>query len=215
MTYEIKWTIEEIKRGFEAFLEAHRRYPTALDIDQYELLPSSRQIQRRFGGLIQLRTILGLPQDFLDFTRGNIRSTVSKKISARGIDVEKLIYDLLISRFGEICVHEQKPFGYYKNKSRLDFLVYCKNFKFGVDVFFANDVHSLGGCINIKEKSYKNIDFDLIFLSANNDIAQTTIDIFIEHKSNILDPYIKILNLENFQNFINKIEPLDILDIKD
>ena len=39
MTYEIKWTIEEIKRGFEAFLEAHRRYPTALDIDQYELLP--------------------------------------------------------------------------------------------------------------------------------------------------------------------------------
>ncbi|MES2971937.1 MAG: hypothetical protein V4702_06475 [Patescibacteria group bacterium] len=45
------WTIEEIKAGFEAFVKDYGRYPTALEIDAYEFLPSSRSLQRSYGGL--------------------------------------------------------------------------------------------------------------------------------------------------------------------
>lgn len=200
--------MDKIKNGFENFFQDYGRYPTAIDVDRYDLLPSSRQIQRKFGGLVNLRRTLGLPLDFLDFTRGEIRSETSKEISARGISFEKSIYNILVNKFGEICVHEQKPFGQYENKSRLDFFVYCKDFNFGVDVFFARDIHSLRGCVNIKERSYQNINFDLIFLSANQAIAQQMINTFVDNKLNKLNSRIKIFSFESFTKFLENLKPL-------
>ena len=49
------WTKENILNGLRKFFDDTGRYPTATEIDQNEYLPSSRQIQRAFGGLRNLR----------------------------------------------------------------------------------------------------------------------------------------------------------------
>ncbi len=63
-----KWTVNKIRDGFEKFYELHSRYPTAHDIDDFHLLPSSRQIQRKFGGLTNLRKVIGL--EIVNYGRG-------------------------------------------------------------------------------------------------------------------------------------------------
>ena len=44
----IKWDLNKIKAGLEDFYNLNNRYPSALEIDKYPLLPSSRQVQRKF-----------------------------------------------------------------------------------------------------------------------------------------------------------------------
>jgi hypothetical protein len=207
MSTSIKWTKEKIKHGLEEFFKANGRYPSASEIDKYNLLPSSRQIQRKFGGLVNLRSSLGLPDDLLDLTKGHVRSSMARKALSRGTDFEKIIYLLLVSKFGEIFVHAQKPFNNYTG--RVDFFVYAKNYKFGIDVFFAEEFRSFMGCVNIKEKIYEGVNFDVIFLSVNDAIAQKDIDKFITNKINKLKKNIRIFNLQSFKDFIKGIEPLD------
>ena len=44
-------TLKSVKNGFEKYYSLNGRYPTALEIDRCEYLPSSRQIQRNWGGV--------------------------------------------------------------------------------------------------------------------------------------------------------------------
>lgn len=61
MAFPKKWSLEIIRDGFERFKNEHGHYPKAPDdIDTCSYLPSRRQIQRIFGGLPQLRILLGL-----------------------------------------------------------------------------------------------------------------------------------------------------------
>ena len=39
------WTIEKIKNGFEKFYAENKKYPTADEINDFNSLPSSRQIE--------------------------------------------------------------------------------------------------------------------------------------------------------------------------
>ena len=200
----IKWTLEKIKYGLDEFYKSNNRYPSALEIDEYSLLPSSRQIQRRFGGLKELRRSLGLPEEDLDYTKGKTRSDVAKTIGIRGKNFEKEIYALLINKFGEIFVHQQKPFNNYK--SRADFFIYAKDYKFGIDVFYPKDLHSFVCCVNIKEKIYSNLDFNMIFLTINPSVNQTLIDKFLSRRKN-KTPH-KVMDFDEFKKHINTIAPL-------
>ena len=172
------WTKEKIKEGLQKYYNEFGRYPTAHEIDKYPYLPSSRQIQRRFGGLPELRKQLGI--EITDYTRGETRSHKAEIIGKRGLNYEKDIQKILIKHFGEIFVHEQKPFNDYSG--RLDFFVYAKDEKFGVDVFYAEDIHSLTGCINYKQRSYKGFSDTLILcllievISACNSALPSPVD---------------------------------------
>lgn len=199
-----KWNLNNIKYGLEDFYKLNKRYPSALEIDKYPLLPSSRQVQRKFGGLKELRKLLGLPNEDLDYTRGPARSGVAKAIGERGKDFEKEIYTILTKRFGEVFVHQQKPFNDYK--SRVDFFVYAKNYKFGVDVFYPKDLHSFVCCVNIKEKTYMNPGFDMIFISINPDIDQSLINKFISRRKNKTPQ--KVMDFDEFKKHIDTIIPL-------
>lgn len=202
--YEITWTIEKIREGFKRFFEENKRYPTTIDIDKCNYLPSSRQIQRRWkGGVRQLRQELNLTET--DFTKGKLRSDTATYIGSRGINKEREIQKILIDRFGEICVHEQKPFNNYSG--RFDFVVYGKNKKFAVDVFFPIHKNSLTGCINSKQRLYKEINFDVILLQANPEIQQEQLDSLAISKENQLSKNIILLSIENFLKYIEKIEP--------
>ena len=54
------WSFEDLKSGFEQFYKVHKRYPTSRETDNFEFLPTSRSIQRRFGGLVETRKVLNL-----------------------------------------------------------------------------------------------------------------------------------------------------------
>ena len=207
MPKPIKWTLDNIRQGLDQYQRTHDgRYPSALEIDKFDLLPSSRQIQRKFGGLIKLREVLGLLN--LDYTKGEIRSDLARKTWKRGIDSEKFIYELLLAKFGEIFVHAQKPFPNYKG--RFDYFVYTERYKFGVDVFFADESHSFAGCVNTKQRVYRNISSDIILLSMNELFCQSLIDEFVKNKTNQLAGNIKVLTLESFKTFISKLEPIKL-----
>lgn len=200
------WTKNKIKEGFDKFYQEHGRYPTALEIDAYAGLPSSRQIQRRFGGLPKLRQELDLGT--LDFTKGSVRSQTAQYIGKRGLDFEKAVRKILVDKFGEVFVHEQKPFNDYAG--RLDFFVYAKNNKFGIDVFFASDEHNLVGCINSKQRLYKRFSDKLILLQLNPGIDQKVIDQYLSNKKNALPSNIAVLSLDKFLVFLKTIRPLHV-----
>lgn len=203
------WTIEKIKMGFEKFFKEYSRYPTVLEIDSYKHLPSSRQLQRRWqGGVCQLRKELGLK--ITNFANGEQRSKIATFINKRGTDKERQIQKILIEYFGEICVHEQKPFNNYSG--RFDFLVYAQDKKFAIDVFYPIDKFSFIGCLNSKQHLYKNIDFDIILLQMNEDISQEYINEFSKNKKNQLLKNFKVLCVKNFLEYIKTIKPFILLN---
>ena len=97
------WTIESIKSGFERFRIEHGRLPTAPEIDTLDYLPSSRQIQRKFGGLEKLRTLLGYADTH--FGKGIFRTQIANRIGIKGRQVELMLEKILRKKFGEVFVH--------------------------------------------------------------------------------------------------------------
>ena len=127
MAKEIIWTEDKIEEGFKKFAVEYGHPPTSLEIDKYPHLPSSRQLQRRFGGLPNIRGKLGL--NITDYTKGEIRSQVAQAMAERGLTLEKHIKQLLFRYFGPMFVHEQKPVSDF-GRTRLDFFVYAKSMYF-------------------------------------------------------------------------------------
>lgn len=72
------WTSEQLKIGFLKFYELHGHYPTSHEVDAFEFLPSSRSMQRRFGGLVEVRKALELKSS-PDFRTGTYSSERAKK----------------------------------------------------------------------------------------------------------------------------------------
>lgn len=201
------WSDQKIKEGFERFFKEYGRYPTAREIDKFPFLPSSRSIQRIRGGLKEVRRKLGL--SIVNYTEGAVRSAKAKSVGTRGLTHEKQIRQILLNKFGEIFVHEQKPFNDYEG--RLDFYVYSKNENFGIDVFYPSDQDNFTGCINNKQRLYKNVAHKLILLQANPQITQKDIYQYLATKKNPLPSNILVFSLDTFLNFINSLEPLKVL----
>lgn len=203
---EIIWTEEKIREGFKKFFQEHGRYPSALEVDIFEDLPSSRQIQRKYGGLVRLRTKLGLPE--VDYTKGLVRSQKAQEVGKRGLLYEQQVYQMLVSYFGEIAVHEQKPFSDYSG--RYDFYVYSKDGIFAIDVFYPIDLFSFAGCVNSKQRLYKNFKEEIILLCVNSKIKQATIEKALKTKKNILPLNIRVLDIDQFKKFIKDKTPLKV-----
>jgi hypothetical protein len=202
---EITWTLEKIKEGLEKFHNLYNRYPTAYDVDDFEFLPSSRQIQRRFGGLVNLRKILNLAVK--NYTKGKSRSLTVTKINIRGKKYENVVFKLLLSRIGEKFIHVEKPIDYeneYNSKNRFDFYVYAKPNNFAIDVFGASSDRGLINIFNIKEKKYRKVVMEnneglyFIYFSENN-INAERIRNWINGRHNKLLPNWKIISLNEFK----------------
>lgn len=141
-----EWTKENILAGLQKFFDDSGRYPTAEEIDRYPYLPSSRQIQRRFGGLVQLRKDLNFAVS--NYSIGAHRSQIASKVGIQGGKTEREMETTLVNYFGEYFVHVEKPlYNFFCNKAgfslkfkqRADFLVYCDPKPFCVDVFYPRD----------------------------------------------------------------------------
>lgn len=142
-----------VEEGLRSLYTLLGRMPTATEIDAYEGLPSARSIQRRFGGVVKVRKDMGYKD--ADLSKGEHRSEAARRLNVDGLDLENRVYSLLKDRFGEICVHQQKPTG--QGKQALDFYVYTPDGRFGVDVFCAKNLSSLR--TNIRQKRNNYIDY--------------------------------------------------------
>lgn len=201
ITMKEKVTKEDIKKGFEMFYKEHGRYPTVQEIDAYPHLPSSRTLQRKYGGAVPFRKELGL--ETTNFTTGKARSGKMKKILARGNESEKEVYDLLVKQFGLPFVHREYFFT-DDRRVRTDFFIYCKEGNFSVDVFYPDSVPNLIGCLNSKMKTYSGslmLEYPVIFLQMNKNITQEDTERVIKNKKNKLPPFQKLMGIEEFTVF--------------
>ncbi len=199
---EIKWTIEKIDEGFKKFNIEHGHYPTSLEIDQYPDLPSSKQIQRRFGGLPNLRRELKLPGPE-DYTKGEYSSERARVIGKRAHQLEKKVYDYLTAHFGVPFVHREYFF-MDDRRTRTDFFVYHKNGNFSVDVFFPKDRRCLTGCLNSKMRTYSSaamLQYPVIFLMMNDDISEEEVREILEQKTKKLREYQKVMTFGELKKF--------------
>jgi hypothetical protein len=170
-----KWTLETIRNGVERFINESQRMPTATDFDHTEYLPTSRQIQRIYGGMSTLRETLGYGK--LDFTKGKERTAISTKASLDGIAAEEYLEAILIKQFGESFVHTQKRYS-FGTKNRFDFFIYAQNVCFGVDVFTTGRQEYISTNVRHKIKKYKdfNVSVPIFFvvLGGNYSIQDIT-----------------------------------------
>jgi len=197
-----RWTIEDLKDGLKRYYELNKRYPTAREVDESEFLPSSRSIQRRFGGLIEIRKTVGLNSS-VDFRKGKYSSDRAKKINERASRVEKQVHGYLVNLFGTEFVHREYFFTDDK-RTRTDFFIYCKNGNFSVDVFFAQNRHNFIGCLNSKMRTYSNIEmlqYPVIFLHMNSEISSEEILSILKNKKNKLLKYQAVMTFGEFEAF--------------
>lgn len=202
-----RYSLEEIKDGFEKFKNEFGRYPAAIEMDDCSYLPSARQIQRRFGGLPSLKKDLGIED--IHYGRGKFRSEICISRNKIGFKAERDLEKILVARFGEPFVHIERPIS-RDGKKRFDFFIYAKNAKFGIDVFYSETRRNTQININSKLDSYKDIDSNLIyFVMANKSIDQKMLDGIKEAKPNKpLPDNIKLVALDNFLEIISNIEPI-------
>ncbi len=197
-----KWTIESLKDGLSRYCKLYGRYPTSREVDEFEFLPSSRSIQRRFGGLVELRKQVGL-SSAVDFRKGDYSSSRAKKINERASRVEKQVHEYLVNLFGVESVHREYFFTDDK-RTRTDFFIYCKNGNFSVDVFFTQDRHNFIGCLNSKMRTYNDVEmlqYPVIFLHMNDEMTSEEILSILKNKKNKLLKYQRVMTFDEFKAF--------------
>lgn len=190
-----KWNRETISEGIDRFNREYGHFPTALEIDKTPYLPSSRQIQRRFGGLINFRKLAG--HEITDFGSGAGRSGIASRAGKLGLSGEREVERLLVEHFGEEFVHIEKRWGEYKH--RLDFFVYNPKSNFAVDVISASSIHSLIVNLNIKIPRYSEFPHELYFVVAGSELIQEKLDKIIRNKKSLfLSTNEHLVSIDNF-----------------
>lgn len=197
------WTTEQIKLGFDKYVKENDRLPTVTEIDKISYLPSSRQIQRAFGGLEKLRGVLGY--SLTHFGKGESRSKIALRVNKNGKEAEALVKLILQEKFGKFFVHEQKP-TYSGYKNRLDFFVFTPSGDFAVDVFCPRDIKTLQDEVNLKQRTYFKYSGKLFLLAVNKDIRQEAIDKLVQNKKNKLRNNIWICTFNEFEHRIDAMD---------
>lgn len=206
------WTIEELSLGLQHFYNEHKKYPTASEVDTYPYLPSARSIERRFGGLVELRQNLKLETQF-DLRSGKHSAERASKINRRAHSVELIVYEFLQSIFRKEFVHREYFFT-DDRRTRADFFVYDKEKGFCVDVFYPSDRRNLVGCLNSKLFKYHTEhmrQYPVIFLQMNEGITQEALDTIAQNKKKKLLGEQYLMSWDTFQNFCKSRDPLKII----
>lgn len=203
----VAWTDEMLKAGFERYVKENGRLPTAYEIDDTEYLPSARQIQRRFGGVSQLRKELGYGD--VHFGKGDHRGDRSKVTGLRGGNAEDALETLLVNKFGELFVQSEKRFG--ENRNRVDFVVYAENAVIGIDVFATDDKRTIIKNVAVKIPKYVSFpsDIPLYFVVWTKSINAKEIEAAVANMSKMsLLPQLKVTSVGRLMSELESLVPL-------
>lgn len=189
---QIQWTEEQLREGFLSFNSEFGRMPTAHEIDIYPYLPSSRSIQRTFGGLVAVRRKL-FPEGVYNYTKGEYRQQIASKTFRRSQDDEENFFYELTKVFHEIAIHEHKIIR--PGRVTSDFYIYLNDDKgIVIDLFYAQDIFSLQGVVNIKVKRYKILQNEqIIFVCVGGKVNQNQINAMLLSKKTTIPNNIKIV----------------------
>lgn len=194
------WTPQKIKKGFEQFKNTHGRLPRAFEIDALEYLPSARYIQKRFGGLAYLRTELGYQQTH--FGKGEFRSAIATNAGLRNKEMKQELERYLVQYFSVGKIQKEKHF--YANY-RVDFYINTDTTSFGIDIFYAKNIKTLQGSVNIKMKKYQYFPDPLYLTVANTEISQQSLDIYKSRKKISFPENIHLVTLESLHTTLKSI----------
>lgn len=169
-----KYSKEDIIKNIYAFIEKKGYEPASHDFIKANNLPNKKTIERRFGGLRNLRKELNL---YVDHRVGSKRSELANDINQRAVEWNSKIYKQLRQIFDEPFIHRESSI-FDDRRNRTDFKVYGKK-TFLVDIFYPKDRYSLLGCVLHKQKKYPadlrrylDNNFDkVIFLNVNKNIT--------------------------------------------
>ena len=193
-------SLQDYRNAFEKFKKENNHYPTTTDIDNSLYLPSSKTIQRKFGSLLKLRKLIGLPEGELDHRTGDQRAAALHRFNNQSYIDDVRVYDLLVEKYGEVNVHRQSP--YFTNKlHRSDFKIFQdKKEPFFIDIFYPANLRNLTSCLNLKQSKIEkiNVTEPVYFVVMNSDITQPQIDTLLSRKKNPLPLNIKVFAFDNF-----------------
>lgn len=195
MGYKKRWNLENIKSGFDLFHQQHGRFPSVQEIDKLENLPSCRQIQRIFGGLPQLRELLGHKEIFL--SKGKHRSKIGFESNRRSRLSETRLRDILYEKFHEPFVHQEKPIDTEK-KLRADFYVFNPQKNFSVDIFTTETFHDLGTNVYIKLQKYSHLKEKMYLVLLSEKLTEGDVALLVERKKNKFPENIELITLDSF-----------------
>lgn len=200
------WKLQDLKEGIDRFYKENGRFPTVNDVDQINYLPSARWIQMKFGGMVEVRKVLGYQDVHLG--AGAYRTEIAKKVNQEGLKYEHEIESFLINKFGEPFVHVQKRVG--TKRARLDFYVYSVSKNFGVDVTsVTGSFRNLQTNINVKIPKYGDLQIEL-FIVVNGDFNQDQFDAWSAKKINSLPHGWKIFTTTNFIRYVDQFRPYSL-----
>jgi hypothetical protein len=194
-----KWTKDEVLLGLNRFFKLYNRYPTAGEIDAFEHLPTSRTIQRQFGGLVALRKEL-IPTSYANYTKGVYRSSIARDRYRMAERYEEEFYNFLCKHFDPIAIHEHKIMR--PGNITSDYFIYFgPNKGVVLDLFYAQDLHSVSGVLSVKLRRYNGLPYPTIFvLVGNNEIDIDRLRRLVSNKKNALPPNILVDTEINFKS---------------
>ncbi len=198
---EIMWSLENIIDGFEYFLELNGHYPGTQEIDGFQYLPTSRTIQRSFGGVVAVKKQLNLKGPH-KLSEGETRANKAREADMRAKVYEVEFYNFLISHVPEMRVHEHKIIR--PGQTACDFFIYTSEKDgFVIDLFYAQDLISMLGVVNIKIKKYLEVKQKTYFVVVGNEnITQSDINSKILNKKNSIPSHIHVMTESFFKENI-------------
>lgn len=196
-------SLEDYRSAFQKFYDLNGYYPTSLDIDVCEYLPSSKTLQRRFKSLVALRNLLNLPQDQIDLRKSPQRILSALSGITRSYSSENDVYQELLKFYEPLNIHKQSPIN-DNTQQRCDFVLFENNErKFFVDVTFPTTIHSVKGCINSKLRRYKKSlpDKDT-YIVLMSDHTEEDINRVLKWKKLPIPSNVKIVSFEGFKKLL-------------
>lgn len=207
-----EWSIEEIAVGFKRFLKDNNRLPTSQEVDKLKYLPSSRQIQRLFGGLPQLRKLIGYNDVY--FSKGKHRSKIGFESNRRSRISENKLRDILYKKFHEPFVHQEKPID-IERKLRADFYVFNPQQNFSVDIFVTETFINLGTNVYIKLQKYSHLKEKMYLVLFSEKLTEEDVALLIERKKSRFPENIELITFDNFIKKISSIPAYSDPTLKD
>lgn len=202
--------LEKIRESFEKFKLNNGRYPVSHEIvtgTQYRF-PSTKTIERKFGGVKKLRELLGL--EVTDYTSGDYRSKMVREVLLpRSLESEGEFYKKLLKLVPRTSIHQQESYS-FNIKVLSDFILDLPKSRVGVDVFYANSYLSMSGCLADKQRKLRKISDTKVFLvSVSENISDEDVARYIERRKTPLNENITIMTggtfLKYLQDNMNKI----------
>ena len=137
-------------------------------------LPNVKTLERKFGGIVSIRRHLGIQN--ADYRSGEERSQTATRVGRGGFSLEESVYHRLVNLFHEPFVHNQARIVVGEQHLKVDFIVYHKQGRFAVDVFYPDtNRQRYSNNIALKYKTYFNFPLTLYLCIGNEEITEDMI----------------------------------------